>query len=211
MINIRNSTIYQILLGFYKSFLSVRRSKFGYIDKTAHVRYPIDILCPKNVYLYENAHIYSNATILAGRAKFIMKKNSGSAQGLTVITGNHYFKSGHFFMDISDSQKPSDLDKDVIVDEDVWLACNVTLLSGVHIGRGAVIGAGSVCRTSVPPYAIVFGNPAKVVGFRMSPEEIIEHECSLYSENERISHEILQKNYEKYFLNRIDIIKELLK
>jgi serine acetyltransferase len=100
--------------------------------------------------------------------------------------------------------------KDVVVEEDVGIYSNVTLLSGITIGRGAVIGSGSVCRRSIPPYAIVAGNPAKVIGFRFSPEEVIEHEKVLYPETERLQFELLQKNYQKYFLSRHKEIKSFL-
>ena len=66
-------------------------------------------------------------------------------------------------------------------------------------------------RKNVPPYAIVIGNPAKVIGFKFSPEEIIIHEKALYPENERIPVEILEKNYNKYFINRYKEIKEFIK
>ena len=58
---------------------------------------------------------------------------------------------------------------------------------------------------------MVIGNPARVIGFKFTPEEVIEHEKALYPESERIPLETLQKNYEKYFINRIDDIKQFLK
>jgi len=98
--------------------------------------------------------------------------------------------------------------KDVIVEEDVLLSINVTLLAGVIVGRGAVVGSGSVCRKSIPPYAIVIGNPAKIIGSKFSPREVIAHERTIYPENERLSLDLLQNNYKKYFINKAhDIIK----
>jgi acetyltransferase-like isoleucine patch superfamily enzyme len=137
-----------------------------------------------------------------------MKKNSGAAQGLTVVTGNHTSKVGVFF---KDNTFIGDIEKDIVVEEDVWLAANVTLLAGVVVGRGATVGAGSICRNSIPPYAIVMGNPAKIVGFKYTPEEVIEHELILYPEHERLSFDFLTKNYDKHFINRINEIKILLK
>lgn len=66
-----------------------------------------------------------------------MKKYSGAAPGLTVITGNHIPTVGipHFMLPIL---RINESEKDVIVEEDVWLGANVTLLSGVTVGRGAV-------------------------------------------------------------------------
>lgn len=208
---IRHSTFFSICLFIVKSLFSAKRNKFGFIHPSAFVRLPTIIKGTKNVYMYERAHILSNSVILTTNAKFILKKNSGAAEGLTVVTGNHYSEVGRFFMDISDADKPKDLDKDIIVEEDVWMATNVTLLMGAHVGRGAVIGSGSVVRSKVPPYAIVVGNPAKVVGFKFNPEQIIEHEKQLYPEVERLTIDILEANYKKFFLDRISDIKSYTK
>ena len=61
---------------------------------------------------------------------------------------------------------------DVVIGNDVWVGHGSLIISGVEIGDGAVVGAGSVVRRDVPPYAIVVGNPARVTGFRFSPEQI---------------------------------------
>lgn len=53
---------------------------------------------------------------------------------------------------------------------DVLLSANTLVLSGVKIGHGAVTGAGAVVTKDVPPYAIVAGVPAKVVGWRFDEE-----------------------------------------
>lgn len=52
---------------------------------------------------------------------------------------------------------------DTMVGHDVWIGYRATLLPGVKVGHGAVIGAMSVVTENVPPYAIVAGNPARVV------------------------------------------------
>ena len=62
----------------------------------------------------------------------------------------------------------------VYVGNDVWIGQGVSIVrkEGLTIGDGAVLGAGCVVTKSVPPYAIVAGVPAKVIGYRFS-EEII--------------------------------------
>lgn len=187
------------------------QKKLGYIHNTSRIDYPKVCTCPSKIFLYENTNINSGSSFVINpkydRGKFIMKKHSGAAIGLTVVTGNHSRTAGKWFKKISISHE-EDVDKDIIVEEDVWMGVNVTLLSGVTIGRGATVGAGSVCAKSVPPYAVVMGNPAKVVGFNFTPEEIIEHEKALYPEEERLPLELLEKNYNKYFISRIKEIKE---
>ena len=59
-----------------------------------------------------------------------------------------------------------------IIGNDVWIGFNATIMSGVQIGNGSVVGACSVVSKDVPPYAVVAGNPAKVVKYRFSREEI---------------------------------------
>ena len=54
----------------------------------------------------------------------------------------------------------------VIIEDDVWIGARVTILPGVHIGKGSVLGAGSVITSDVPPYAVVGGNPARVLKYR---------------------------------------------
>jgi UDP-2-acetamido-3-amino-2,3-dideoxy-glucuronate N-acetyltransferase len=49
------------------------------------------------------------------------------------------------------------------------IGANATILPGLEIGRGAMIGAGAVVTRSVPPYAIVVGNPARIKGYVQTP------------------------------------------
>lgn len=54
----------------------------------------------------------------------------------------------------------------VVIGDDVWIGAGARVLDGVTIGEGAIIGGGAVVAKDVPPYAIVTGVPAKVVGWR---------------------------------------------
>ncbi|NVJ90012.1 MAG: CatB-related O-acetyltransferase [Methylocystaceae bacterium] len=59
-----------------------------------------------------------------------------------------------------------------IIGCDVWIGANAIILQGRKIGHGAIIGAGSVVTKDVPPYAIVAGNPAKIINYRFDEETI---------------------------------------
>ncbi|MEY8675294.1 CatB-related O-acetyltransferase [Thomasclavelia cocleata] len=61
---------------------------------------------------------------------------------------------------------------EISIGNDVWIGANSCILSGVCIGNGAVIGAGSVVTKNVLDYAIVAGNPARVIKYRFSQEVI---------------------------------------
>lgn len=56
---------------------------------------------------------------------------------------------------------------------DIWIGTNVTIMEGVKIGTGAVVATNSLVTKDVPPYAIVGGNPAKIIKYRF-PEEVIQ-------------------------------------
>lgn len=58
------------------------------------------------------------------------------------------------------------------IGNDVWIGSNVIIPGGVRIDTGAMVAAGSVVVNDVPPYAIVGGNPAKVIRLRFSDEQI---------------------------------------
>lgn len=71
---------------------------------------------------------------------------------------------------VTDEYTPTE----TIIGNDVWIGSSSIILAGVTIGDGAVVGAGSVVTKSVPPYAIVVGNEAKLLRYRFSPEVIAE-------------------------------------
>lgn len=63
------------------------------------------------------------------------------------------------------SRKHLDKYPETVVEAGASIGANATLLPGVRIGSGAMVGAGSVITRSVPPNAIVVGNPARIVGY----------------------------------------------
>jgi virginiamycin A acetyltransferase len=59
-----------------------------------------------------------------------------------------------------------------IIGNDVWIGQNVTLSMGIKIGNGAVIAANSTVTKSVPDFAIMGGNPAKIIKYRFTRYQI---------------------------------------
>lgn len=57
--------------------------------------------------------------------------------------------------------------KPIVIEDNVWVAAKATILPGVTIGEGAVVGACAVVAKDVPPWSVVVGNPARVVGKRV--------------------------------------------
>ncbi|MDQ7799461.1 MAG: DapH/DapD/GlmU-related protein [Candidatus Edwardsbacteria bacterium] len=50
-----------------------------------------------------------------------------------------------------------------VIEDDVWIGAQAIILPGVRIGRGAIVAAGAVVTKDVEPYAIVGGNPARLI------------------------------------------------
>lgn len=58
------------------------------------------------------------------------------------------------------------------IGHDVWIGRSAIIISGVKVGNGAVIGAGAIVSKDVPPYAVVAGNPAKLIRYRF-PSDLV--------------------------------------
>ena len=66
-----------------------------------------------------------------------------------------------------------------VIEDDVWIGYGAIVLSGVRVGRGSVVAVGAVVKSDVPPYAIVAGNPAVVVGERLPADQRADHEQAI--------------------------------
>jgi len=96
----------------------------------------------------------------------------GGAKGIT-IGDNTRIASGTAIYAFNHGMHPERLvreqpvtSKGVVIGEDVWIGANVSIVDGVRIGDHAVVGMGSVVTKDVPPWSIVAGVPARVVGDR---------------------------------------------
>lgn len=127
----------------------------------------------------------------------------GISEGAKIFTHNHVVD----FSGIDEGK--GCIQTPLILHDRVWIGARAMIMPGVtEIGRGAVISADACVRSKIPPYAIVMGNPAKIVGFRLLPKEIREREKDLYPEEQRLPLSVLQDNYQKYYLGRKKEIKE---
>jgi acetyltransferase-like isoleucine patch superfamily enzyme len=132
--------------------------------------------------------------------------NAWISEGAKVLTHNHSIGLESKGLDKGCILTP------LVIHDGAWVGTRAIIMPGVkEIGRCAIISADSHVHTKIPPYSIVLGNPAKIVGFRGTPEEIIKHEIETYPKEERIPLEVLEKNYDKYFLQRLKEIKQFTK
>ncbi len=82
----------------------------------------------------------------------------------TFFLAKHVFKEGHDKEFVSKGS--------VEIGSDVWIGAKSVILSGVKVGHGAIIAANSVVSKDVPDFAIVGGNPAKVIKYRFEQQII---------------------------------------
>ena len=150
-----------------------------------------DIKGLQNISIGNNVSIPKGATIYSTDALLKIKDNVIFGPKPTIITGDHRIDVIGIPI-ISSHNKLPENDADITIEEDVWTGSNVIILKGVTIGRGSVVAAGSVVNKSCPPYSIIGGIPAKIIKYRFSVDEIIEHESQLYTPNKRYSRKKLE-------------------
>lgn len=180
-------------------------SKEFNIDSDFHIQHNVDIhrehflggtiKIGKNVLLAKNVFIdYSG--------ELIIHDNVSITNDVIIETHTHILEKK--------GEKP--IPGHLEIEEGVRILSRSYIADTCHsIGRYASIGAGSYVRSNVPPYAIVIGNPAKIIGFLFSPEEMADFEKDRYPENERTSIEKYTSLYEKYFKNRSKDIRTFVK
>lgn len=132
----------------------------GYIDFCGnnvniepHCRFDYALKIGDNSGIGENSELYGDVTI---GNDVMMGTNC------IIYTINHRFDD----ITIPMRQQGNMPSQPVLIGNDVWIGGRVTILPGVNIGNGAVIGAGSVVTKDVPEYAVVGGNPARILKFR---------------------------------------------
>ena len=123
------------------------------------------------------------------------------AEGVCRFNGNHTMelRSMHpFFYSPDYGYVQEELVKrsELVIGNDVWVGQNAILLPSVNlIGDGAVIGAGSVVTKDVPDFAVVVGNPAKVIKYRFSKETQLKIKASKWWDKDI---EELRKDFDKF-------------
>lgn len=137
-------------------------SKMNHVGKNVHICKNYKITSLNNMSL--GSHIWIGENFYA-RAEGSININDGCilSRNVEIWTSNHNYDSDDLTMIPYDRRMVL---KPVTIKENVWIGTNVIILPGVTIEEGAVIGAGAVVSKDVPAFAVVGGNPAKVLKFR---------------------------------------------
>lgn len=126
----------------------------NFINATAKLSSVENIELGGNVYIGVECKLYAEGGIAIGEYTKL-------GEGCLILSTGHNYKSR--------SRIPYDhigLLRRVEIGKNVWIGCRCIVLGGVRIDDGAIVGAGSVVTKSIPKYAIVAGNPARIVGWR---------------------------------------------
>jgi acetyltransferase-like isoleucine patch superfamily enzyme len=138
------------------------------------------MICGKYTYICGTPEILWESD----KSKLIIGKFCSIAENLKVYLGGNHNKEwvttypfGHInqriFNNFNGYGQPSTKGS-IIIGNDVWISANVTIMSGVKIGDGAIIANNSHVIKDVEPYSLVGGNPAKLIKYRFTPEQIKE-------------------------------------
>lgn len=128
-------------------------------NPTNHVNIHKNASFSPNVKVGYNSGIGTNCFI---QGPAVIGENVMMGPEVLIFTTNHETKD----LDIPMCKQGVTAPKSVVIEDDVWISSRVTILPGVTIGSGSIIGAGSVVSKDVPPFAVVGGNPAKIIKYR---------------------------------------------
>ena len=190
------------IIGKLKSFkrcMMPSRGDFGSTGTNLNVGFPVYITSPETVHLEDNTVLRAGLSIQNNHQEHVyIKKYTVISRDVTIVTNNHRSTVG-IPQCLLGASHINDTSCDITIGEDVWVGTNATILSGGDLGRGCIVGACSLVTKPVPPYALVVGTPAKIVGVKFTLEQILEHEKALYPEKERFSRAYLEELFANYY------------
>lgn len=128
------------------------------IETNAVIYSDCEIRNPSRLHIGKGSIIGSNA-ILDARADLVIKENVCLASNVSIWTMQHDYRDPEFRC-TPEHYGP------VVIENRAWIGPNVIILHDVTIGEGAVVAAGAVVTKSVPPFSLVGGIPAKIIGER---------------------------------------------
>lgn len=183
----------------FKRCMMPSLSDFGSAGSNSKVGFPVYISSVETVHLEDNTVLRGGVSIQNNTNEHVyIKKYTVISRDVTIVTNNHRSTVG-IPQCLLGASHINDISRNLIIGEDVWVGTKATILSGADLGRGCIVGACSLVTKPVPPYALVVGSPAKIIGVKFSLDQIIEHEKALYPIEERMSREELEELFARYY------------
>ncbi len=125
------------------------------IGKGSSMHMYIRFYNPSGIKIGEDS-IIGEFCVLDGRDKLIIGDHVDIASEVMIYNSEHNINDEYF----------SAITAPVVIEDYVFIGPRAIILPGVKIGKGAVVAAGAVVTKDVPPFAIVGGIPAKIIGER---------------------------------------------
>jgi maltose O-acetyltransferase len=126
------------------------------IDSGVHITHPSRVVIGDGTTIQSQVALHSQGGLHIGRYVGIGYRS-------VIVTFQHRYRNARTIpFDNGIFLQP------VLIRDYAWIGWGSMILPGVEIGEGAILGMGSVATRSVPPLAIVHGNPAQVIGYRSS-------------------------------------------
>ena len=178
------------------------REDFGSLSAHSLIAYPCHIGVPNKLFVEDFVKIRYGLTVINTKEESVyIKKYTEIAPDVTIVTNSHRSTVSIPQVILGESHI-NDKSADVIIEEDVWVGTRVTILAGVTLGRGCIVAANAIVTKTVPPYALVAGMPARIIGVKFSLADIERHEEALYPANDRLSHEELISLFDQYYSDK---------
>jgi acetyltransferase-like isoleucine patch superfamily enzyme len=162
-----------------KKFLRIIKLLLWFLKENSKEKPTVPFLISSgNQIVTKGRESYHNGNFLVKGKGGILEIGSFCAIGVDVkvILANHYYDYPAIEFDFYKKyfgEYPYTIEKRKnIIENDVWIGDNVVILPEVRIGTGAIIGAGAIVTKDVPPYAIVGGNPARIIKYRFNEKSI---------------------------------------
>ena len=150
-----------------------------------------------------NNVLFAKNVFIAYSGEVVISDNVKLSAGVVIESHKHEFAPG--------AKVQKAIPTKIVIGDGVWIGQHAIICEDCKkIGRYAQIGAGAVVRNPIPPYAIVVGNPAKIVGFLFTSEEVKKFE-EIHFPDSPTDLKKYEADYIKYFINRIKEIKQYLK
>lgn len=160
-------------VGFLKAFVkqpNIQVGDYTYYDDPRGPEHFVESCVQHHYDFIGDRLVIGRFCAIASGVTFIMNGANHAMTGFSTYPFNIFGNGWEEGFDWATIQ--AGLKGDTIVGNDVWIGQEATIMPGITIGDGAIVAAKSVVTADVPPYAIVGGNPARLIRRRF-PDDVI--------------------------------------